>query len=348
MKILIVKTSAIGDVIQTLPVLQYLRRRFPDAQIDWVVEVASQELLQAHPHLDHVVTIDTKKWRSTFSFRSILSCIRALRKTHYDLVFDLQGNIKSAFVTLFAKGKIKVGFHKNNVREKINLLVTHHKIAVDPNLPIQERYLRFVQTYFGSQEPFHPIGVKFHLTSSEQKQLELIIQEAVLAKRPRIMVCFGSKWKNKQLPESTLRKLFELIADQYDPSYLFIFGNSEEEEIANRLCQVFLERSVSLGKMSLPLWQVLMTHSDLVFAVDSAALHLCSTTSTATFSVFGPTQARVYNPRGEQHHFVQGSCPYGRTFVSRCLVLRTCPTGACMRELSAEALFQKFKESLKF
>lgn len=352
MKILIVKTSAIGDVIQTLPVLDYLRNRFPCARIDWVVEVASQSLLKAHPRLNHVLTIDTKRWRAPLrmwsTIRSIVSSIKALRKTKYDLIFDLQGNLKSAAVTLLAKGTVKVGFDRRGVREKGNLLATNHKIAVDSDLTIQERYLSLVQTYFGTHEPLCSSGVKFTLTAQESQRLASILQEAVLAKRPRIMVCFGSKWKNKQLRESTLVTLLEKIADAYDPSYLFIFGSAEEEKIANRLHHLFSSRSHVCGGMSLPLWQVLMGESDLVFSVDSAALHLCATTKTPSFSVFGPTQASIYKPVGAQHHFIQGPCPYGRTVLPRCPLLRSCPTGACIQELSAETLFHRFKASLKF
>jgi len=345
--ILLVKTSAIGDVIQTFPVLEYLRQKYPSARIDWVVEKGSQSLLEAHPDLNHVLTIDTKSWkRNPFSSPSIFSSIKALRSTHYDLIFDLQGNWKSAVVTLLARGEVKVGFDRQGVREKGNLLATNHQIAVPEGLNIRERYLQLVQRYLGVQEGFISSGVILKLTPSEQERKEFILQNPIFSKRPRIMVCFGSRWKNKQLKELTLVTLLEKIVLDYDPSYVFVFGNKEEEEEARRLSSLFPSRSLPLGGMSLPLWQVLMEEMDLCIAVDSAALHLCATTKTPSFSVFGPSNASVYKPLGETHQHIQGPCPYGRSFVSRCPVLRTCPTGACIRDLSPDALFLKCKDLL--
>jgi heptosyltransferase-1 len=82
---------------------------------------------------------------------------------------------------------------------------------------------------------------------------------------------------------------------------------------------------------------------DCVIAMDSAALHLCGTTLTPSFSVFGPSAASIYKPLGSQHTHVQGFCPYKQEFIQRCPLLRTCKTGACIKNLQAEELFQHFR-----
>ena len=128
------------------------------------------------------------------------------------------------------------------------------------------------------------------------------------------------------------------------PLFLFIFGNEEEKRIAESLDVHFNERSIPVGDLSLPLWQALMWEMDGVIAVDSAALHLCGTTQTPSFSVFGPTLPSYFKPMEPRHVAVHGSCPYGRTFSSQCPVLRTCATGACIRQLPADELFHSFKE----
>ena len=84
-----------------------------------------------------------------------------------------------------------------------------------------------------------------------------------------------------------------------------------------------------------------MAEMDLVLAVDSLTLHLAGTTSTKTFSVFGPSAAE-YQPEGERHQTYQGKCPYGRLFEKRCPVLRTCSTGACTRGIEGKQLFLNF------
>ncbi len=340
--ILLIKTSAIGDVIQTFPVLEYLRRKFPDSQIDWVVEQPISPLLKAHPLVDRVIEVRTKAWRKApFSeeTRSEFSAfVKEMRSTLYDLAIDLQGNTKSAVVTASAKAKVKLGYGWGSVREKSNVLVTNKRLNVAPDLNARLKYLRLVQGYFGDLGEFNAQGVRLNLSDQERERLESIPR-----KRPQLMVSFGSKWANKRLEHSTLNALLQKIALEYDFSFLFIFGDEEEKKVADELAVSLGERATTVGNLSLPLWQALMWEVHGVIAVDSAALHLCGTTQTPSFSVFGPSLASSYKPLEDRHMAVQGTCPYGRTFVSRCPILRTCATGACIRNLKAEDLFAAFK-----
>jgi len=340
--ILIIKTSAIGDVIQTFPVLEYLRSKFSDSQIDWVAEQGIAPLLKAHPLLDNVLEIHTKAWRkepfSSSTRAEFSSFVKQLRSTHYDLAIDLQGNTKSAVVMGSAKAKVKLGYGWDSVREKSNLLVTNRRLNVAPDLNVRLKYLQLVQGHFGDTNPFEAQGVRLELSDQERKRLEQMPK-----KRPLLMVCFGSKWANKRLDETTLRALLQKIAAEYAFSFLFIFGDDEEKKIADELAALFGERGTSVGNLTLPLWQALMWECDGVLAVDSAALHLCGTTQTPSFSVFGPSLACSYKPLETRHVAVQGTCPYGRIFVSRCPILRTCETGACMRGIKVDELFESFK-----
>ncbi len=341
--ILIIKTSAIGDVIQTVPVLEYLRGKFPKARIDWVVEHGIASLLKAHPLIDRVLEIQTQSWRKAlFSKKTraeFTGFVKNLRATEYDLVIDLQGNAKSAVVTASAKAEVKLGFGWSSVREKTNLLVTNKRVNVPPNLNIRLKYLHLVQEYFQDAQAFKTKGIHLQINQIEKERLL-----SLCSCMSQLMVCFGSKWVNKRLELSTLTNLLQRIAKEYEFSFLFIFGDDEERKIAEELAGIFGERGKAIGNLSLPLWQALMWEVDGVIAVDSAALHLCGTTQTPSFSVFGPSLASSYKPTEERHVSVQGNCPYGRTFASRCPILRTCGTGACIRQLKAEDLFSSFKQ----
>ena len=97
-----------------------------------------------------------------------------------------------------------------------------------------------------------------------------------------------------------------------------------------------------LAKMRLPLWQQFMARMDGVLSVDSSALHLAATVNVPSFSVFGPSRASLYQPVGKNHHSFQALCPYGKSFDKRCPILRSCSTGACLKELSYEELIKTF------
>lgn len=341
MRFLIVKTSAIGDIIHSFPVVEYLHARFPGAQIDWVVEKAYEDLVAAHPLIHKVFTISSKKWRGAFHRFSTWKEIRELRSSlsSYDILFDLQGNTKSALVTAIVKAKEKVGFGWKTAAEKLNLLATRSRYDVSRAMSAQQRYLKLVQSHFGDETLFEPQGACLKLKKEEEERISSLLH----ASSPRYMVAFGSKWRNKKVSEETLKGFLHLVNEEAHPHFFFIFSGEEEKKVAEELHALFPENSLTVGNLTLPLWQGLMHHMDLVIAMDSAALHLCGTTKTPSFSVFGPSNASVFKPLGSQHTHFQRSCPYGRTFVERCPILRSCPTGACIRDVSAEELFQAFR-----
>lgn len=346
MSFLIVKTSAIGDVIQTFPVLEYLRERFPDSRIDWVVEKNCDGLVRAHPFLDHVHLIDTKSWRKTCmrwqTWKEIRGLYRQLSGHRYDVVFDLQGNTKSALMTAMAKADKKVGFGFRTVPEKPNVLATTRRFDVPGSINARLRYLKLVQNYFRDENTWEAKGVLLHLDSQEQQRLEEILAHPHLQKKELIMVSFGSRWPNKRLHPEALKTFLEKIGQHFTCGFIFIWGDEEERELAQELESRFPERSRAVGNLSLPLWQVLMSKMKWLIATDSAGLHLAGAAGVPTFSVFGPSAANVYKPLGKQHGAFQGTCPYGVQFEKRCPQLRTCPTGACMRDISCDELFQSF------
>jgi heptosyltransferase I len=345
-RFLIVKTSAIGDVIQTMPVVDYLRARYPDCSIDWVVEKGIAPLLLAHPHLERVLFVDTKKWRlAPFSHETRAAFgafCKELRQVNYDALFDLQGNSKSALITLCAQAKDKVGFSWQSLPEKPNFFVTNRRFSTPEGVNVRARYLALVQSYFGDALPFSDTSVRLTLNDREEERLKALMHKAELASRPRLMVAFGSKWKNKQLSDETLLELLKQIDAKIQPAFLFIYGSEEEKRCAEWLRSHFSDHSLAVGELTLPLWQGLMFQMEGVLAMDSAALHLCGTTSTPSFSFFGPSAALLYKPLGAQHQFVQGSCPYGKVFVKRCPILRSCETGACLRALPVGQLLEPF------
>ncbi len=344
--ILIVKTSSIGDVIHAFPVLDYLREQFPGAKIDWVVEKSCADLLRAHPRIDHVLTVDTRAWRKALmapkTRQEFAQFVSELRREKYDFLIDLQGNCKSALITLLANAQAKIGFDWKSVPEKPNVFVTTHRYFVPPELSVRKRYLHLLQCYLQEMGEISPQPVELKISAAERERLDGILAQPAIADGEPLMVCFGSKWRNKQLKEETLVELLKRIDQELQASFVFIWGDAEEQKIAEAFQAFFPTSSISVGGLSLNLWQALMTHMRGVLAVDSAALHLCGTTATPSFSIFGPSSASFYKPEGERHVAYQGSCPYGRTFVKRCPILRTCASGACMRNLDPDEIFKSF------
>jgi len=349
MKILIVKTSALGDIIHAFPTLQYLRHKFPEAQIDWIVEKPFAEIVQAHPDVNKTLLVDTRTWRNEMFAATTWEEIRSFRKSlhqqEYDVVFDLQSNIKSGLLTFQTKAKDKVGFGKETVHESPNLFFTNKRWDPPRARNIREDYLFLAQSYFNDFETPAPQAVLFKLDARQQASLKMVLNLPCMAEKSKVMVCPGSAWRNKQLEKSALIDFLKLIRDQKQCHLVLAWGNSEEKLQAEELHAQFLGQSTILDRLSLPVLQNVMNRMELVIAVDSLPLHLAGTTSVKTFSVFGPSCADKFKPEGKKHQTFQGLCPYGRLFEKRCPVLRTCSTGACIKSITGQALYNAFTTS---
>ncbi len=154
MNILIVKLSAIGDVIHTLPSLAAVRKLYPEAHITWVVEEAAAGLVQDHPLLDTVLISRRKSWLKDFQngeilrpLREIRSFLRQLRARPYDLVIDFHGLLKSALIVLLSGGKRKLGYDS---LQELSGLFYNEKIPEDMNKHAVDRYLDFPR-YLGAK-----------------------------------------------------------------------------------------------------------------------------------------------------------------------------------------------------
>ncbi len=333
--------SALGDIIHALSVADYLKERFPSCRVSWVVEERFKDLVSAAPSVDAIYPISIKGVRKNlFSLlQSIGSFKKSLRNQVFDVVLDLQGNTKSAFVLSLIKAKKKVGFSKSCVSEWPNLLATHSKVEVDLSSQISSQYLTFVKKYFSDEESFLPKPV--YLADKSPESFHKFHKEQKYASRRIVMVCPGSNWENKRLSDESLRDLLQRLETRFDFSFVFIYGSEKEKVFAKELTSRY-KHATYLGRLKISKWQALMREVDLVFAVDSSSLHLASIADVPTFSVFGPSSLSVYKPLGKIHGGVQGTCPYGKTFVKHCPLLRTCKTGACIKGIQVKELEKSF------
>lgn len=324
-RILIVKTSALGDIVHAFAVSDYLKMRFPLAKIDWVAEKSGAPLVQSNPSIHKTYVIDTKSWRKGRDLKGMRHFIKHLRQTHYDLLIDLQGNLKSGLITGLARAAEKIGYGRDSVPEWPNLLFTRKKFNPPAGKNIREDYLYVVQNYLNDLE------------ENKMKKSTQPLQEGM-----SIMVCPGSNWTNKTLAPETLGGFLEKIAERYPQAYFhFVWGTPAEKELVENLQKQF-PRSKVVDKVPLPELRDLMMSMKLIIAMDSLPLHLAGTTTALTYSVFGPSSAAKYNPLGEKHHALQGKCPYDQVFEKRCPILRTCKTGACMKNLTPDIIWKDF------
>lgn len=321
MKLLIIKMSSLGDIVQAREALACV----PDVEVDWVVEKQFEELLSNKVH--RVITADTKKWRKApFKWRNeIKAFVKELRAEDYDLIVDLQGNIKSSLVLACVRGRKKIGFGVKTVPEKINLFFTSTHVDPPAGRNIREDYL------FLLEKGLHFVS-DFEKHSGQKKY-------------DKVLVCPFSAWKNKQLPIPQLIEFMKLFQAKFHSQFSILWGTENERLEAEELQKAF-PGSVLIPKLSLSDLEKKMRGMDFVIAMDSFPLHLAGDLKIRSLGFFGPTSAIKYNPIGEDALFFQGECPYEEKFVKRCPIMRKCATGACLREKTGEEIWNLIKDKL--
>lgn len=342
MRILIIKTSSFGDIVQSLPVAAALKKNIENCQIDWVVESRCAELIQSVPTVSNVIIADTRRWKkrpfSRKTWNEVRSVVRKLRLTEYDLVIDLQGNVKSSLIALFVHADKKLGFGFKSAPEWIHPLFMDSHINPSAQLPQVEQYLEFARAVTKTTCIVEPTVLESDL--AEREMIEEYL--GTLPNKPKVMVAFGTAQMSKTLSTDQWIDLLQKIRAKTDCYFIINYGTPKEHQEAQVIQQALKNASSAIGCLPIATWQYLMTRTEALLCVDSFALHLASLAGVHTFSLFGPSSAKNYAPSGPMHMSIQGKCPYLITFQKRCPNLRSCPTSACTKEMNLRQVANQF------
>ncbi|MEQ8163821.1 MAG: lipopolysaccharide heptosyltransferase I [Smithellaceae bacterium] len=340
MNILIVKLSAIGDVIHTLPSLAALRELYPEAHITWVVEEAAAGLVNNHPLLNAVLISRRKSWikylrKGEFSrpLREMRAFLRELRKRPYDLVIDFHGLLKSALIVLLSGGKRKLGYDS---MQELSGLFYNEKIPEDMNKHAVDRYLDF---------PRH-LGAKiakaqFILPSDNaaQTRIQSLLEKYHLENKKFIAVNPVAYWETKLWDDEKFAGLADLIKTKLNMEV--VFTGSEKESI-EKITTRMQAKAVNLaGETTLPELAYLYQKALLLVTTDSGPMHLAAAVGTPVVALFGPTDPQRTGPYGDGHIIIRSDLP-----CSPCL-RKECPTTKCMQDILPEQVLAAIKERLR-
>lgn len=309
LRILIVKVSALGDVVHALPVLDYLRQVAPAAQIDWVVEEPFREILDGNPLISRLFTVRTKKWRRTpFALatrREVQALKHALQSREYDLIFDLQGNLKSGLITWLASGERRYGFDREGVRESLNLLFTNNQVPLRrQDHHISARSLRVVSAPFGRD--YQSLQLHTDIYSSPEDNAEASALLATLADGLVFVFHQGTTWQTKLWHEAGWIELGKRVLERFpDSSILLSWGNEREREASERLKLGIGGNARLLPAMTLKGLAALLKKVDLVVGGDTGPVHIAAAVGTPTVSFYRVTDPKRNAPQGEGHVRIQ-------------------------------------------
>ena len=312
-RVLIIKTSSMGDIVHNLPVIADIRRARPDAIIDWVVEEGYADLVGMTRGITRIVPVALRRWRNEPDLAKTRTERRAfsttLRSERYDIVLDTQGLLKSALVARRARlapGGARAGFAFGLVRESLARLFYDRAYSVDPRLHAIERMRALAARTFG----YGPIA--------DMPRFELDVPACdfpwlATAAGKYVVLLHATARAEKAWPAERWAGLIEVLCTAGITPVL-PSGNAIERKAAEELArassastQASTIRAIVAPPVSLSTAAALLGGATAIVGVDTGLLHLAAALDVPTVGLFGATPRWRYAPYWSPHAINLGS-----------------------------------------
>ena len=343
-RICIVKPSALGDVVQTLPVLEALRDRWPAASICWVIRSDLSDLVDGHPLVDEWLPFERGKGPRAFA-----RLLRRLHKRQFDLAIDLQGLARSALMTVATGAPIRVGLE--NSRDAS--FMAHNLVLgrTGADVPAHARYWRLAETLGDaptSSQARVPISA-----AAEQRVDRLLprLSGPTLALHP------GAAWFTKRWPVGRFAVVAARAVREFGASIVVLGGRDEKTLTANLAADLKavvpgvdvrdLAGRTSVGELAAVLKRV-----DLLLTNDSGPMHLAAALKTPLVGLFSATDpvlsgpAASADPNDPRHELISTSSHCRACYRRRC-PLPANRRDACLRDLPVDHVWQALRRCVR-
>jgi heptosyltransferase-1 len=334
-RVALIKPSALGDLVHTLPVLTALRQRFPDAHLAWVVNDAYEPLLSGHPHLDSTIPFPRGSGRAgVLSLVSQVGAfVRRLRRESFDLVVDLQGLLRSGLLTRASGAPRRVGLDTS--REGARYCYTD-VVAVPKDRPIHavDRLWRAAEALGAGDQP------KQFVLPIDPAAAEWAEQQLQSLPRPWLMVAAGSRWQTKRWPAEHFATLARRSQSVFGGAVVFV-GSREDSSLADSVRARLTGPSLNLaGRTTLPQLVAMLDRADSLLGNDTGPLHVACALGRPVVAPYTCTQAALTGPFGQESRVVETKVWCAGSLRKRCSRLE------CMAELTPARLWPVLQEVL--
>lgn len=281
-RVLIIKTSSLGDVVHSLPVVTDIHAHFPDAQIDWIVEESFAAIPRLHAGVDQVIPIAVRRWRHHIgrgqTWREIAHFRHALRNTQYDLVIDLQGLLKSAVIGSFAHGHYH-GSDRQSVREPVASLFYAHKHRVPRNEHAVMRYRMLAAKALGYDMPATPPD--YGISGSQQSTAAFALPASY------IVGLHGTSRDSKLWPTPHWIALAQSLSER--GISLLLPWHSDAERARADMISARVAQAQMLPRLNLSELAAVISGASAAVGVDTGLSHLAVALRIPTIAIYTDT-----------------------------------------------------------
>jgi heptosyltransferase-1 len=366
-RILLIKPSALGDVVHTLPVLVKLRARYPRARIDWLITPENADMVRCHPALSNVVLFARRdfskggqRWRATRAFFELLIQIRAAK---YDLVIDMHGQVRSAFFSLISGARVRIGFDRPIKRSRTfsfdhdlrnvpnhgwrgaregSWIAYTHRIPI-PTLDVHaiDRYL-WVGELLGFDD--NPADLTIHLSPETVRNVEGLLKEkGVSASQPLIVLVPGTIWETKHW---TIEGFAGVARHFLRDGFAVALAGTKRDQLRCRQIVAAAPGACDLSGTTTPAdLAALIRRAEVAVTNDSGSMHLAASLGKPMVSVFGPTNPVHIGPYERPESVVRVDLPCSPCNYRR---LSQCPFDhACMKQVTSTMVVERVRKILE-
>ncbi|MDO4698064.1 MAG: lipopolysaccharide heptosyltransferase RfaC [Pasteurellaceae bacterium] len=301
MKICVVKTSSMGDVIHTLPALTDAQNAIPDLEVDWVVEPAFAEIPKWHNAVRNVIPFSLRKWRKQLLTKQTWQAWQAfkqqLQAEPYDAVIDAQGLFKSAFFATRLANGVKYGYDKQSAREGISAHFYDKTFAIAYQQHAVERIRQLFAQSLGYALPktIGDYGLQSHFA---------LFSQDLPPCNPYLLAIHATTRADKHWQEDSWLTLFQQLAEQ-DVCVRLPWGNEVEKARAERFASQ-AENVEVLPKLSLTELAGQIARAKAVVSVDTGLSHLTAALDKPNVILYGATDPNLIGAYGKYQHYLTG------------------------------------------
>ncbi len=334
--VLVVKLTSMGDLVQALPALSDAARAVPGITFDWVVDEAFAEVPQWHPAVRRVIRTAHRRWRQSgfLGGGELKGFLRQLRGQRYDAVIDTQTNLKSALVTLLARGP-KHGPDRATVREKPAHWAYHHRHAIPVRQLAIERWRQLYARVLGYPLPGTPPD--FGLAHGRWPE------PPGLPERPFLVFVTNASWDNKYWTVDHWRWMVHRAGAE-GCQVLLTWGSQVERERTEALA-AGLENARVLPRMGLTELAGVLVKSRGAICMDTGLAHVAAALGVPTVTLYGPTDPTLIGATGSHsRHVVASGFPCIPCYRRDCRVPGyRGPEAQCLKGITPQRVWEEFR-----
>jgi lipopolysaccharide heptosyltransferase I len=333
-RICLIKPSALGDVVQTLPILSALRSRFPCAHIAWLVNQAYADLLRGHPHLNEIIPFDRggAGAGTMAAWKSMKNLADALRARRFDLVCDLQGLLRSGLMSWATRAARRVGL--GDCREGSRFLYTDIVRVPAEALSAVDRYWLMADALGAGAVP------KQFLLGLDAAEHEWAERHLCGRRGLHVAIHAGARWATKRWPPESFAEIARRLHRDSGANIVLV-GGPETADAAHYIESAVRGHCENLvGRTTLRQLAALLARVHLLFTNDSGPMHLAAALRTPVAAIFTCTSPERAQPYGPGHTLFASNVWCAASHLKRCSRLE------CMTELTPDRVWPALSQQM--